>query len=116
MTPENGQKLIEACPKLYQSFKPHAFKCGDGWHDILMDASLKLEVQLSEREDIVAERVFEKYGSLRLELTRHDDELEAIVLDLEARSEHTCEECGAPGKIHTTTQGWDMVRCERCMG
>ena len=107
-------KLIGVCPQLYQNCKPHAFKCGDGWFDILQAASTQIENMLESKQGIWAVAIFEKYGSLRLELNQHDDELETIVLNLESLSEKTCELCGAAGTLSTTSAGWDAVRCNCC--
>lgn len=106
--------LLRQCPRLYGQLKPGAFKCGDGWFDILLMASLEIENALPESGKIYADAVYEKYGSLRLDLNRQDDALDAIIQKLEQQSEQVCENCGAAGSLVTNSAGWEATRCGMC--
>jgi hypothetical protein len=113
MNAENTQKLIDAAPHLYGS--AFYFECGDGWFDLLMEASIKLENQIlsypeSIRQDIVANQVKEKYGSLRFYISYYTEELDEIIDSAEKKSACVCETCGAPGKIRGSS--WLYCACD----
>ena len=99
---ENVKKLLEAAPSLYGDSL--WFECGDGWFDIILNASQQLEKQIltypkDVRDDIVALQVKEKYGTLRFYLSYYMEELDIIIQNLEKQSACTCETCGNPGRV-----------------
>lgn len=113
MSEENIKKLIEAAPSVYgDSFW---FECGDGWFDILLEASTRLQKQIETypkdvRDDIVALQVKEKYGTLRFYISYYTEELDEIIQHAEKRSACTCETCGKPGKLYGAF--WLYTACE----
>jgi len=52
----------------------------------------------------------EKFGGLRFYYDGGDDEVSGMVRMAEAWAEHTCEECGAPGKSRDS--GWIKTLCD----
>ena len=102
MNDENTKRLLEAAPHLYGD--RFYFECHDGWFDILLEASIKLEKKIqtfpeSIRQDIVASQVKEKYGTLRFYLSYYTEELDEIIDDVERLSATVCETCGKPGSV-----------------
>lgn len=113
MNTENTQKLLDAAPHLYGS--KFYFECGDGWFNLLMEASIKLENQIlsypeSVRQDIVAYQVKEKYGALRFYVSYYTEELDEIIDTAEKKSACVCETCGASGKIRGSS--WLYCACD----
>lgn len=59
---------------------------------------------------VVVDQVKEKFGTLRFYYTGGDDHIRAIVSFAETMTAFTCEQCGSPGKLHTS--GWHYVACK----
>lgn len=102
MNEENTQKLLQAAPSIYGD--NFYFECGDGWFDILLEASIQLENQIKtypkeERENVVALQVKEKYGTLRFYISYYTEEIDEIIERVETKSACTCEICGKPGRV-----------------
>ena len=138
MNEELDRKLVKAFPLLYgdrnASMQSTAmcwgFSCGIGWLDIIWDLSSKLEplIQkfIDENQDTElypkAAQVKEKYGGLRVYMTRGTDEIYDLIEEAEALSYKTCEVCGKPGEerpggwIHTLCdychENWDKIRAK----
>lgn len=93
------------------------FDCDDGWHDIIREASAKLEALIvampeDQRQHYRAAQVKEKFGGLRLYMTASTPEMDAIISAAEDRSFVTCEACGAVGKRRGG--GWILTLCDDC--
>jgi hypothetical protein len=122
------KKILEYCPLLY--FDYHAdkmqtcmcwgFECRDGWFDLILRGSLKLEELI---RDFVknypdceyypkASQVKEKYGTLRFYMTYETYEMSEVIKEMEKESKITCEKCGKPGKIRGL--GWFETLCDEC--
>ena len=124
MTPELDAALVRDFPKLYRlrHRKRHrgprepiefGFAVGDGWEPLIRRLAEKLE-PIARKTDLRATQVKEKYGELRFYVEgRVSVEVEAAIDAVEEESCHTCEECGAPGKMHLR-QGWARTRCDSC--
>jgi hypothetical protein len=83
-----------------------------GWEPLVDELHAKV---LELDPDVVVEQVKEKYGGLRYyfnTLTDHTS-IEAIVSDYEARSKHTCEVCGEPGKTDAFGTFWLNTLCDK---
>lgn len=83
---------------------------GSGWSSLVTEAF----AHLPEGARIV--QVKEKFGALRIYFdgspgARASDKFHAILNDLEARSQTTCEECGAPGRRDPTSPYWIRTSC-----
>ena len=121
MSPENTQKLIESCPRLYP--EDFYFECENGWFQLLLDLSLQLEAEINfcESPDIAepceiefrATQVKEKYGTLRFYMTCSTDKMQDLIEEAEKKSQYICEHCSAPGTL-TVRHGWWSVSCVEC--
>jgi len=97
-------------------YRPGYPAVSDGWRDIVETAVARIAAA-SIGHAVEIEQVKEKYGSLRIYwIAPHGvppgvssaiDEATALA---EARSECTCETCGAAGRLYTTGS-WDTTSC-----
>lgn len=136
MNNENEQKLIAAAPKLYSGLHPErermiesltgvpgrpfqpiafGFECGDGWFDLLLECSIKIEAIINslpglDQVGFYATQVKEKFGTLRFYMSYHTDEIDAIIAIAEEKSSVTCEVCGAPGQLRGNS--WLSTTCD----
>lgn len=61
-------------------------------------------------EQVVVEQIKEKFGGLRFYYQGGDDQISGMVRMAEAWADHSCEECGAPGKKRSG--GWIRTLCD----
>ena len=94
------------------------FECGDGWYDLIREASRKieeliLELPEADREGVFAEQVKEKFAGLRLYMsgmpTQIYSRVQEVIREAEKKSFETCERCGKPGELYTG--GWLHTLC-----
>jgi hypothetical protein len=112
------KKLVEAFPKLYskrggsmqETCMYWGFECGDGWFQLLWDASEKLEALNNAGQNIKASQVKEKFGTLRFYINGGDEKADEIISAAEDRSAVTCEGCGEPGKLRG--KYWLYTACD----
>jgi hypothetical protein len=121
MRKELEQKLIcrwpgwfdlEACPT--SSAMGRGFECGDGWFNIIWHLCSDLEPLVTELERETGERfsvvqVKQKFGTLRIYVSRHADAIDERIEAAALETSHTCEVCGRPGRQHRT---YGTVACE----
>lgn len=117
------QELIDAYPHLFRLerdggdfYTPGYPTTGDGWSDLIGRAIARIaaaDVGRSVRID----QIKQKFGTLRLywsSIGAIDDETDAAIEEAialaEARSECTCETCGAEGALHRD-EGWYATAC-----
>ena len=117
MSPEY-EKLIETvCPTLYTE-NSWGFSYGDGWFNITMKMSLKLEALAFEQlgPKVYVAQSKEKFGSLNVYLTYGTSEMQKIVNHYEKLSHSTCEECGDTGKTvnQKGKSNWIRTLCKEC--
>lgn len=136
MTEENTKKLLQVAPKLYSGFVPEreklflslsnkattpfysiafGFECGDGWFNLLLKASLALEIHINrlpaeQQQSFYATQVKEKYGTLRFYMSSEDETMSKIIATAESESATTCEVCGKPGELFGTL--WLSTVCD----
>jgi hypothetical protein len=120
--------LCKDFPKLFsdrnapitQSCFGFGFECRNGWEPIIRAAAQKLEA-INDKIDrpefwIRVSQIKEKFGTLRFYtgsiLYEYADEVEAIINEVETKSETTCEKCGEEGKLRGT--GWLSTECDSC--
>jgi hypothetical protein len=82
---------------------------GEGWKPLLEACMLELEEIGWDGEVIVAK---EKFGELRLYLTKENDASDDVVRKYEKLSKITCETCGSPGSLKTLGSGWVKTLCQ----
>ena len=127
MKKELVEKIYQAAPKLYHNepcdfdkdfispraiaryYGPVYFAVEDGWFDILMDLSVKLEA-MEGIADIHVTQVKEKFGGLRFYINSGTAKMFDAIDEAEGRSYETCETCGKPGEIRRS--GWLTVLCD----
>ncbi|MBC7750765.1 MAG: hypothetical protein H7Z73_03465 [Candidatus Saccharibacteria bacterium] len=127
MNKANTKKLYESFPFLYgdhdkpmtQTLMCWGFEYGDGWFDLIFNLSKAIEQEaeksgLTRSSDLWprAEQVKEKFGTLRFYVANGSKPIYDLIAKAEAKSEHTCEECGLPGK--TREGGWVHTTCQVC--
>lgn len=80
---------------------------GPGWSDIVYDLHKKL---LEENPDYRIHQVKEKFAGLRYYVSGVTKKGHEYIMEAEALSESTCEECGRPGKLRTHNY-WIRTLC-----
>lgn len=127
MNQKNSRAIHEAAPILFFMHGNkggwtlgRGFQCGDGWFQILLDLSQKLEQDL--REMALAGKplaafprvlqVKEKFGGLRFHMDKQTDQWLEWIKEAEAQAFKTCELCGQPGSLGVH-HGWYRTLCPR---
>ena len=88
------------------------FECGQGWHPLIKDALTKIEAQGNANQTVL--QVKEKFGGLRIYLSFHTDETDAIITAAEQEAWRTCEECGSKETVELRGDGWLRTLCNPC--
>lgn len=127
MKQELDDKLVKAFPLLYADRHGDkratcmcwGFTHGDGWFDLIWEASSKLEPLIQKWVDENgteghprASQVKEKFGTLRFYMTGATDEMWDIAAAAEEKSWTTCEACGKPGEQRRGR--WIRTLCGEC--
>lgn len=113
MNEKNTLALIAAAPLLYRHCGDKAYaypikygiECGDGWFDLLMRLSVKIEADLQAmltegQQDLPCVlQVKEKFGALRFAMN-HPAQWREWIAEAVKASGQTCERCGLPGSSH----------------
>lgn len=101
-------KLREDFPLLYRG--PDCMP-DDGWEPLLRRLSVRLEAHVRQKgRGYYVVQCKEKFGSLRVYMSKSSDKIEALIAEAEAESRRTCEVCGGPGKL--TGKHWVKTACE----
>ena len=111
-----AKKMEERYPKMFAD-KYGGFAVGAGWWPILevLCSNIQSHIDWRNRENevvpqVVVEQIKEKFGGLRFYYQGGDDEISGMVRMAEAWADHSCEECGAPGKRRNG--GWIRTLCD----
>lgn len=125
MKRELDKLLCERYPKIFaerhaqmtQTAMCWGFECDDGWFDIINTLCGNIQNYIDwqnktgkNAEQVVAEQVKEKFGTLRFYYHGGDDYIRGLVTMAESMSGLTCEVCGKPGSLNDV--GWLMTLCE----
>lgn len=139
MKQELDNQLCEKYPAIFASRNSPmtetamcwGFECGDGWFNILNQLCSNIQSHInwnnSRREkllkdnphnitvpdavdQVVAEQIKEKFGTLRFYYKGGDEYISGLVAMAESMSGVTCEECGTPGS--TSGPGWISTLCK----
>jgi len=97
------------------------FAINEGWYHIVDELSAKLEAEIkSIKADgvpldslPVAVQVKEKFGGLRFYMDNATESMYEAIGKAEEESFHTCEHCGAEGKLRTD-RSWILTYCDNC--
>ncbi len=111
-----SQSMEHRFPKMFEG-KYGGFAIGTGWWPIIESLCANMQSHIDHKEkqgqaipQVVVEQIKEKFGGLRFYYQGGDDEISGMVRMAEAWANHSCEECGAPGK--RTSEGWIKNLCE----
>ena len=125
MRDELDKKLVEKYPKIFKDRYGNmqetamcwGFEHGDGWYQILdsLCGQIQHYIDWQNRTEetvkqVVATQVKEKFGGLRFYYNGGDDHISGMVRMAESWAYHTCEECGAVGKMRQG--GWIRTLCD----
>lgn len=96
------------------------FECGPGWRALLepvLDlaeaecrAHLRRGCKVSELP--LALQIKEKFGTLRIYVSKGSESLHAAIATAQRQSAHVCETCGKPSQLKVT--GWHSTVCDSC--
>ena len=124
MRADLDEALVRDFPHLYSarhtnkpgSCMSSGFCCGNGWEPLIRRCSEKIEREIRSlpedlRTEFYAVQLKEKYGTLRLYLSRFNEQMEEAVSIAETESSVTCEVCGDPGKLRVN--GWLRTLCSK---
>ncbi len=114
-----AKRMEERFPKMFS--QPYGgFAVGPGWWPIIESLCANIQSRIDwwnknretrpVIEQVVVEQIKEKFGGLRFYYQGGDDGIHGMVRMAEAWADHHCEECGKPGKSHST--GWIKTVCE----
>jgi hypothetical protein len=125
MKKENDELLCQRFPKLYadrhadmrETCMCWGFACNDGWFDIILRLSEKLEKIIESlppgaKNALRCSQVKEKFGTLRFYMNYYLKEAEDEIRKAEIESAKTCEDCGKPGKL--IKGSWLRTLCKDC--
>lgn len=129
MTGEKEKRIFER----FSFFKPagspmetlmcFGFECDDGWFDLIWKLCEDIEKLLEEAKnnseldpefgEFEVIQVKEKFGSLRFYTNWENGPIGDRIVEAENESAKTCEMCGRPGKLDSTS-GWIKTVCDDC--
>ena len=89
---------------------------GDGWYEILLKASQET-TKIIERKKLDPQlycftQVKEKFGEMRIYMSRSDEDIKQVIYRAMKASLTTCEDCGKPGRMYR--EGWMRTSCQKC--
>ncbi len=116
------QAEIYARHQYWIAGKPIYMAVGDGWADVVARMFDRIENALAGEPlptKVALIDVKEKYGTLTVSILapvgpETDAAIDRAIVLAEMRSECTCDECGAPGRLRSTMgqAGWLAVKCD----
>lgn len=93
-------------------------ECGDGWKHLyqpIIEYVVEYNLKQDNDEDkIEIHQIKEKFGGLRVYLSRYTEELRKMIDDAEEKSFNTCEICGKHIKKPITENHWIYAECVEC--
>lgn len=123
MNAELEARLSELYPSLFRgqdmpvtaNLMSFGCECSDGWFRLINTACslIAANVKPDGKTNFLFTQIKEKYGTLRMYSDGGDDYTDGVISMAEAMSGHTCELCGAPGKLGGV--GWLTTRCDKCV-
>lgn len=108
-------ELREKYPKMYG--ESYDLYVGPGWHTIIEELSFMIQSRInwalktnSPIPQVTVQQIKEKFGGLRFYYDGGDDVIDGMVNMAESWANHTCEECGKPGRYREG--GWIKTLCD----
>ncbi len=93
------------------------FECKDGWFELIDQLCESIQNYINDNpnhkiQQVRAEQIKEKYGSLRFYYSGGDELIEGMVWLAGSMSLHICEQCGAKGELRETKLGYYYTTCK----
>jgi len=100
MNEKYRKKFLDNYPRIYD--KNFYFECDEGWGDLLLDLSNKIQKHCDESgcKQVKALQVKEKFATLRFYISGGDDYISKLIDEAEAKSADICEVTGGYGILH----------------
>jgi len=119
MKKELEEKLFEKYPKLLRgrnksikkNLLPFGIACDDGWYDLIDETLAKIK---EKNEDVKVTQIKEKYGGLRVYISKGNDAIFDIIHEAEEKSASICEKCGSKDAERRSRGGWIKTLCKEC--
>lgn len=107
--------MMEEDKDLKHPYELFDVECGDGWKKLYQPIIDHIEEYNKENEDkIEIRQIKEKFGGLRIYLSRYTDELRQMIDDAEEQSYYTCEICGKYITKPIVEHHWIYRMCKKC--
>jgi ribosomal protein L37AE/L43A len=90
-------------------------ECGEGWKKLyqpIIDYVTKYNETNEDKIDI--HQIKEKFGALRIYLSKYNEEVRQMIDDAEEISYYTCEDCGKYIKKPIVVNHWIYPLCNDC--
>ena len=92
-------------------------ECGDGWYYLIDNLlhSIQWRIVNQKVEQVTAEQIKEKFGTLRFYYEGGDDRIDGMVELAESMSGGICENCGCMNEaVGRTQKAWIQTLCVPC--
>ena len=106
-----------------EKFKPQwpyelfGIECGEGWKKLyqpIIDYIEEYNKDKEEEDKIEIHQIKEKFGGLRVYVSKYTKELEDMIRKAEEESFTTCEDCGKKIDTYKTHNHWMYALCDEC--
>ena len=116
MNPTLDQAFSTKYPKILSSLRYGAFKCGNGWYDLIDTLCRCIQAYIDYNptmiKQVVAGQVKGKFGGLRFYVTGGDTHTDGMITLAESMSFHICDVCADKGYCKSNENGWISTRCK----
>lgn len=111
---EMENKVKSSVEPQQTSYELFGIECGKGWESLYRPIMTHIdELNKTLDEKIEVSQIKEKFGGLRIYLTRYTEELREMIADAEDKSYNMCENCGKEAK-RRNRNGWIYTMCDEC--
>ena len=116
-----NQQFYDKLKSIFPFVAECSIECGDGWSELIWNMCVEIDdayLNSGSETEITILQCKEKFGSLLVHYSEPELNavgfLDSIIEKYERLSEHTCEICGAEGRM-VKDDYWIRVRCEWCL-
>ena len=88
---------------------------GSGWQPLLLPILQRINELNEGNYDIKITTIKEKWGRLYVYVDGGPEDLFDLILEMEEKSAHICQDCGAPAETVLSTHGWYYTLCAKCL-
>ena len=117
------KQLFQSFPELFDDgpdtpITQWGIEVKDGWYDIVLQLCKDLDtLRITRKSDTPKIRQLKsKFARLTIYLSDSDEIVEKIVANAADQASHTCEDCGAPGKLYRNRRRWYFIACAQHAG